>query len=187
MRNSRVFAIVLAGGEGKRLAPLTARSCEAGRPVRRQLPADRLRALEPRQRGSAEDRSADAVQEPQPRPAHHDDVAPLAAARQLRHAGAGADAPRATLVRRLGRRDLPEPQPSLRRASEVHLRLRRRPHLPDGSPSDDRAAHRARRRDHRCGHSCSYRECGRVRRDRDRREFAHDSRLPREARRTRSA
>ena len=68
---------------------------QARRPLRGQLPADRLRALEPRQRRPAQDRRAHAVQEPEPRPSHRDDVAPVAAARQLRHAGAGADASRA--------------------------------------------------------------------------------------------
>ena len=63
-----VFAIVLAGGEGKRLAPLTARPRQARRAVRRQLPADRLRALEPRQRGLPPHRRPHAVQEPLARP-----------------------------------------------------------------------------------------------------------------------
>ena len=69
----------------------------------------------------------------------------------------------------------------LRRAAEVHLRLRCRPHLPDGSAPDDRAAHRARRRDHGRRHPRADRERRRVRRDRDRRELAHDPCLPREA------
>ena len=43
---------------------------QARRAVRRQLPADRLRALEPRQRRLPPDRRADAVQEPLARPPH---------------------------------------------------------------------------------------------------------------------
>ena len=119
---------------------------QAGRAVRRQLPADRLRALEPRQRGVPADRRADAVQEPLAGPPHRDDVAAVAAARQLRHAGAGADAPRAALVLGLGRRDLPEPQPDPRRAARPRRRVRRRPHLPHGPAPDARPAHRDRAR-----------------------------------------
>ena len=47
-----------------------ARPREAGRAVRRQLPADRLRAVEPRQRRLPPDRRAHAVQEPLARPPH---------------------------------------------------------------------------------------------------------------------
>ena len=151
---------------GKASRAADGRPREARRPVRRQLPAGRLRALEPRQRRVPPDRGADPVQEPQPRPARRDDVAAVAAARQLRDARAGPDAPRAALVRGLGRRDLPEPEPDLRRAAGLHLRLRRRPHLPHGPAADGRAAHRARRRRHRGGHPRADRERGRVRRDR---------------------
>ena len=44
----------------------------------------------------------------------------------------GAAAARPAVVRRLGRRDLPEPQPDQRRAARLRHRLRRRPHLPHG-------------------------------------------------------
>ena len=123
-----------------------ARPRQAGRAVRRQLPADRLRALEPRQRRLPPDRRPHAVQEPLARPPHLDHLAAVAAARQLRRAGAGADAPRAALVRGLGRRHLPEPQPALRRAARHRDRVRRRPHLPHGPAADGRPAHRERRR-----------------------------------------
>ena len=167
----------------RRKAPGAAdgRPGEAGGAFWRQLPADRLRALQPRQRRPAQDRGADAVQEREPRPPHRDHLAAVAAARQLRHAGARPDAPRAELVRRLGRRDLPEPQPDLRRAAELHLRLRRRPRLPDGSAPDARAAHRARLGAHDRGHPGPDRELPRVRRDRDRLRLAHDPGVPREA------
>ncbi len=46
----------------------------------------------------------------------------------------------------LGRRDLPEPQPGARRAARLHLGVRRRPHLPHGSAPDARPAHRRRAR-----------------------------------------
>ena len=46
----RVLGIVLAGGEGKRLVPLTAGPGQARGALRRQLPARRLRAVQPGQR-----------------------------------------------------------------------------------------------------------------------------------------
>ena len=58
--------------------------------------------------------------------------------------GPGADAPRPVLVLRLGRRDLPEPQPDLRRESRSRLRVRRRSHLPHGPAADDRPSRRGR-------------------------------------------
>ena len=69
--------------------------------VRRRVPADRLRPLEPRQCGIPADRRADPVQEPLARPPHFVGVAALATARELRGAGPGADASRAALVRGL--------------------------------------------------------------------------------------
>ena len=60
---------------------------------------------------------AHAVQVALARPAHHHDLADVDAARQLRHPGAGPAAARPALVHRQRRRDLPEPQPGLRRAA----------------------------------------------------------------------
>ena len=85
--------------------------------VRRHLPADRLRAVQRRQLRLPQGRRAHAVQVAQPRPAHHDDVADVDPARQLRDAGAGAAAGRQALVPRQRRRDLPDAQPAHRRAS----------------------------------------------------------------------
>ena len=116
MRNSRVFAIVLAGGEGKRLAPLTADRAKPAVPFGGNYRLIDFALSNLVNAGPAPDRGADAVQEREPRPAHRDHVAAVAAARQLRHAGARPDAPRPALVRGLGRRDLPEPEPDLRRA-----------------------------------------------------------------------
>ena len=75
---------------------------------------------------------------------HLPDVAVLHDARELRDAGAGADAARPLLVPRLGRRDLPEPEPDRRRAPGARVRVRRGPHLPDGPAPDGRAARRVR-------------------------------------------
>ena len=141
-----VLVIVLAGGEGKRLLPLTNDRAKPAVPVRRLLPPDRLRPVQLRQRPVPQDRRAHAVQEPQPRPPHQPDVAVLDAARRLRGAGAGPDAARAVLVPGLGRRDLPEPQPDPRRGPRPRVRVRRRPHLPDGSAPDGRPPPRGRRR-----------------------------------------
>src|ERR1700739_3949057 len=96
------FAMVLAGGEGKRLLPLTLDRAKPAVPfggnyrlidfalsnlVNGGQPP---RARQPRQRRLPAHRRADAVQEPQPRPARRLDVAALDALRQLRRPGAGA-------------------------------------------------------------------------------------------------
>ena len=47
---AKVLGIVLAGGEGKRLWPLTADRAKPAVPFGGQLPAHRLRAVEPGQR-----------------------------------------------------------------------------------------------------------------------------------------
>ena len=125
--------------------------------------------------GYPEDRRTDPVQEPQPRPAHQPDLAVLDAARQLRDPGAGPDAPRTAVVLGFGRRDLPEPQPDLRRAPRHRLRLRRRSHLPHGSPPDGRAPRRVGRRRDRRGHPGVGRGGDAVRRHRSRRRTARSS------------
>ena len=122
-----------AGGRrGQAPAAAHERPGQAGGAVRRHVPHHRLLPLELRQRQVPQDRRAHAVQEPQPRPPHQPDVALLDAARRLRDAGAGPDAARPAVVPGLGRRDLPEPQPDLRRAPRHRVRVRRRPHLPHG-------------------------------------------------------
>ena len=133
-----VLVIVLAGGEGKRLLPLTNDRAKPAVPFGGCYRLIDFALSNFANAGLPQDRRADAVQEPQPRPPHQPDVAVLDAARRLRHAGAGADAPRAVLVPGLGRRDLPEPQPDPRREPRPRLRVRRRPHLPDGSAADGR-------------------------------------------------
>ena len=117
MATPDVFGIVLAGGEGKRLAPLTLDRAKPAVPfggnyrlidfaLSNLVNAGFRRIVVLTQyKSHSLDRHI----------AH--DVAAVAAARQLRDAGAGADAPRAVLVLRLGRRDLPEPQPAQRRAA----------------------------------------------------------------------
>ena len=94
------------------------------------------------QRPLSPDRRPDPVQEPQPRPAHLPDLAAVGDARQLRHPGAGPAAARPAVVRGVGGRHLPEPQPHLRRDARALHRVRRRPHLPHGSAADGAAAHR---------------------------------------------
>ena len=153
---------------------------ETRRSLRRQLPADRLRPLEPGQRGDPPDRGADPVQEPQPRPPHFQHLAALDAVRELRRAGAGADAPRPPLVLRLGRRDLPEPEPDPRREAGCDLRLRLGSRLPDRPAADDRAAPRGGCRDHRRGPAGADRAGARLRRDRRRRGRPHDRGVHRE-------
>ncbi len=106
---------------------------QAGGAVRRQLPADRLRALEPGERRDPADRRPHAVQEPQPGPAHHDRpggcrqllgnyVTPVPAQQRLgpRWYTGSADAIFQSLNLIYDERP------------DVVRRLRRRPRLPDG-------------------------------------------------------
>ena len=138
-----VFGIVLAGGEGKRLAPADRRPRQARRAVRRQLPADRLRALEPRQRRT---------------------TARSSCSRSTRATRSTATSRRpggcrrcwATTSRRCRRRCAAARAGSSGSADaiyqnfnlihderpELHHRLRRRPHLPHGPAPDGRPAHR---------------------------------------------
>ena len=177
-----IFGIVLAGGEGKRLLPLTADRAKPAVPFGGNYRLIDFALSNLVNAGYLQDRRADAVQEPQPRPPHRDDLAALAAARQLRHAGAGADAARAALVRGLGRRDLPEPQPDLRRAARLRLRVRRRPHLPHGPAADGRAAPRdGRRRDGRRRSACRSTEASQFGVIETAADGQHDRGVPREA------
>ena len=168
-RQPRVLGIVLAGGEGKAALAADRRPGQTGRPVRRQLPADRLRAVQPGQRRLPADLRADPVQVALARPAHHPDLADVDDARQLRHAGAGAAAARPALVHRQRRRDPAVVQPDLRRPARLHRGVRRRPRVPDGPAADGRAAHRVRRRRHRGRHPGAAHGGDRVRRHRRRR------------------
>ena len=143
MAEPKVLVVVLAGGEGKRLAPLTADRAKPAVPFGGTYRIIDFVLSNFANARLSEDRRADPVQEPQPRPPHQPDVAVLHAARQLRHARARPDAARTAVVQRIGRRDLPEPQPHQRRASRHRLRVRRRSHLPHGSPPDGRASHGA--------------------------------------------
>ena len=144
----KVFGIILAGGEGKRLMPLTADRAKPAVPFGGSVPADRLRDLEPHQLGAAPDRRADPVQVAQPRPPHLADVAHVGAARLVRGLGARAAAPRQAVVLGFGRRDPAEPQPDQRREARHRRRDRRRPRVPHGLPPDAGRPHRVRRARH---------------------------------------
>ena len=88
MNPREVFAIVLAGGEGKRLMPLTADRAKPAVPFGGNYRLIDFALSNLVNAGLLPDRRADAVQEPLARPPRHDDLAAVAAARQLRHAGA---------------------------------------------------------------------------------------------------
>ena len=60
----QVLGIVLAGGKGERLSPLTKRAQQTCRPVRGQIPHYRFRAQQPGELGDLLDLRAHAVQEP---------------------------------------------------------------------------------------------------------------------------
>ena len=71
MARRGVLGIVLAGGEGKRLMPLTADRAKPAVPVRRPVPPRRLRPVQPGQRGLHAAVRPHAVQVALARPAHH--------------------------------------------------------------------------------------------------------------------
>ena len=174
---------------GRRRSPSVAPHARPGQArcaLRRHLPARRLRALEPGQRGLSPNRGADPVQEPQPRSPHRPDLAHVALVRKLRDERAGADAHRQAMVRGFGGRHLPEPEPDRRREARLHLCLRRRPHLPHGRRAVRRGPHPLRRRRHRGGHPRPSERVRSLWRDRTRRERTHQA-LPREAHRRRGA
>ena len=181
MRASRAFAIVLAGGEGKRLAPLTADRAKPAVPfggnyrlidfaLSNLVNAGQLKiAVLTQYKSESLGRHIATTWRLSPLLGNY--VTPVPA--QMRRGP--------NWFAGLGRRDLPEPEPDLRRAAALHLRLRRRPRLPDGSAPDARAAHRARLGAHDRRHPRPDRELTRVRRDRDRLRLAHDPGVPREA------
>ena len=146
MIKPRVLGIVLAGGEGKRLWPLTADRAKPAVPfggnyrlidfvLSNLVNAGYLQICVLTQyKSHSLDRHITT------------DLADDPAARQLRHAGARAAAARPALVHRQRRRDPAAPEPGLRRAARLHRGFRCRPRLPDGSAADGRPAHRDRRR-----------------------------------------
>ena len=135
---AKLLAMILAGGEGRRLDPLTRERAKPAVPfggryriidfvlsnfansgvlkmkVLVQYKSESLNAHI--QRGLAAHRAPQPVRRDRP----------------------GADARRPEVVRGLGRRHLPEPQHHHRRGAGAHLRVRRRPRLPDGRPADAR-------------------------------------------------
>ena len=72
MASDNVFAIVLAGGEGKRLAPLTADRAKPAVPFGGNYRLIDFALSNFVNAGYLQDRRAHAVQEPQPRPPHRD-------------------------------------------------------------------------------------------------------------------
>ena len=181
MAKPRVLGIVLAGGEGKRLVPLTADRAKPAVPFGGSYRLVDFVLSNLVNAGYLQIVRADPVQVALAGPAHHHDLADVDAARQLRHPGAGAAAARPALVHRQRRRDLPVPEPGLRRAARLRRRLRRRPRLPHGPVADGRAAHRVRRRRDRRRHPGAAARGHRVRRHRDRRRRPGDRGVPREA------
>ena len=127
-----VLSIVLAGGEGKRLAPLTADRAKPAVPfggvyrlidfaLSNLVNADfRKIVVLTQYKSHSLDRHVSLTWQA------------VTAAGQLRDPGARPDASRPALVRRFRRRDLSELQPDPRRASGPHHRARSRPHLPHG-------------------------------------------------------
>ena len=136
MAKPKVLGIVLAGGEGKRLMPLTLDRAKPAVPFGGSYRLIDFALSNLVNAGLPAAVRADAVQVALARPAHLADVADVDAARQLRDAGAGAAAARQAVVPRQRRRDLPVDEPDRRRAARHHRGVRRRPRVPDGRLAD---------------------------------------------------
>ena len=140
MARQRILGIVLAGGAGTAPRAADRGPGQAGRALRRPVPAGGFRAVQPGQRRLPAHLRAHPVQEPQPGPAYHHHLAAEQPAGQLRDAGPGPAATRAALANRLGGCDLPVAEPDLRRPARHRGGLRGRSRVPDGSDADDRPA-----------------------------------------------
>ena len=156
-RPPRVFSIVLAGGEGKRLLPLTRDRAKPAVPF-----GGIYRLIDFALSNLVNGGYRHIVVLTQYK--SHSLDRHIAQTWRLSHAAGQLRRPRcrprcaaAALVLRLCRRHLPEPQPDRRRATRLRDRLRRRPHLPHGPAPDGRPPHRLRRRRDRRRDSCSAR------------------------------
>ena len=180
--SANVLGIVLAGGEGKRLWPLTADRAKPAVPfggnyrlidfvLSNLINAgmDRICVLTQYKSHSLDRHITTTWRLSQP-------------ARAVHHHGACAAAARPPVVHRQRRRDLPEPQPRLRRGARLHRGVRRRPRVPHGPEPDAHGAHRERRGRHRGGHPGAARRGEGVRLHRLRRDRP-DHRVPGEAER----
>ena len=148
MRASRVFAIVLAGGEGKRLAPLTADRAKPAVPfggnyrlidfaLSNLVNAGQLKiAVLTQYKSESLGRHIATTWRLSPLLGNYVTPVPAQMRRGPNWFAGSADAIYQNLNLIYDERP------------ELHLRLRRRPRLPDGSAPDARAAHRARRGAH---------------------------------------
>ena len=129
-----VLAVVLAGGKGSRLEPLTARPGQAGGALRRCLSHHRFHAFQLPQQRHSQDAGAHAIQGDEPRSAYQSRLAALSLPRagrvHRRRAAAAAD--RRALVSRHRRRRLSEYLHAGKRTPRVCRDPGRRPHLQDG-------------------------------------------------------
>ena len=144
----RVFAIVLAGGEGKRLLPLTADRAKPAVPfggnyrlvdfaLSNLVNAGYLKiAVLTQYKSHSLDRHITTTWRLSPLLGNYVTPVPAQMRRGPRWFAGSADAIYQSLNL------IYDERPGL------HLRVRRRPHLPDGPAADGRAAHRARRRGH---------------------------------------
>ena len=182
-----VFGIVLAGGEGKRLMPLTADRAKPAVPfgghyrlidfaLSNLVNAGFLQIVVLTQyKSHSLDRHITTTWRLSPLLGNYVTPVPAQMRRGPRWFAGSADAIYQNL--NLIYDERPGPR----------LRLRRRPHLPHGPAADDRAAHRHRRRRHGRRDPGADRPVEPVRRHRDDRRRRHDRALPGEADRPRRA
>ena len=138
------LVIVLAGGAGERLYPLTKERAKPAVLLRRAVPHHRLRAEQLHQLGAAAHLHRHAVQVALAQPAHpHGLEHRLGGARRVRRDPAAAEARRRALVSGHGRRGLPEPVLDRAREPAPPDRAVGRPRLQDGLRADAAASTRS--------------------------------------------
>ena len=178
----KVLGIVLAGGEGKRLMPLTLDRAKPAVPFGGSYRLIDFALSNLVNAGYLQLRRADAVQVALARPAHLGDLADVDAARQLRHPGAGPAAARSAVVPRQRRRDLPVDEPDQRRAARTSSWCSAPTTSTAWTPRRWSQAHvESGRGRHRRGHPGAAQGGLAVRGDQGRRRRRHDRGVPREA------
>ena len=147
MSLDKTLAMILAGGEGRRLAPLTQERSKPAVPF-----GGRYRIIDFVLCNFANSGvlRMKVLTQYKSRVAQHAHLARLAAQPMLGQFVESVPAQQRTgpeWYQGLGRRHLPEPEPRHRRGAGLRLRLRRRPHLPHGRAADARLPHRSTKAD----------------------------------------